>query len=54
MILVDEADEVWILNYRKHIISYRPYLSQLPIKFNDVARVETMEVEYQMNFSRAK
>lgn len=35
-ILNDLNDDMQLLEYKMHIMNYRPYLSHLPIKFNDV------------------
>ena len=39
LLLNDEEDDMQLLEYKLHFMNYRPYLSKLSIKFNDVYQV---------------
>ena len=42
-LLLDEEDEMHVLEHKKHIFSFRAYLSQLPLKFNQVFETSTID-----------
>lgn len=47
-------DGVEVLEYRMHIVSWRPYLSKLPVKFMDVYQVEVVDFEVGARKDRDK
>jgi hypothetical protein len=41
--LIDDEDDMQVLEYKKHFINDRPFLDQLPLKFNNVFQVEVVD-----------
>ena len=51
MLLVDEADEMHMLEYKKNYVTFRPQLSQLDLKFNQVFQAITSDFTIPPNGS---
>lgn len=44
MVIVDEASEIFQVEVRKNVFNMRPYLTKLPVKFNEFSDLQFLHV----------